>query len=227
MDDDRVADRAESDVRYRLHCFAQSGNAYKVALYLNCAKLAWEPLFVDFFRGATRTPEFRTNVNEMGEVPVLEVDGLRLTQSGAILTLLSERTGAFAPKGESERYDVLRWMLFDNHKFTSHFATLRFFKSFAPKAVDPAVFAYLKQRTEGAFAVVEQHLSKAPFMAAERPTIADFSLVGYMFYPKEESGFDLASDYPNLFAWTERMRALAGFVPPYELMPGERMEPLR
>ena len=34
--------------RYKLHCFGQSGNSYKVALYLQCAGLDWEPMFVDF-----------------------------------------------------------------------------------------------------------------------------------------------------------------------------------
>ena len=40
---------------YRLHCFAQSGNAYKVALYLQLAGLQWEPVFVDFFNRPAST----------------------------------------------------------------------------------------------------------------------------------------------------------------------------
>ena len=58
--------------RYKLHCFCQSGNSYKAALYLNCAGLDWEPVFVDFFKGATRDAKWRESVNEMGEAPVLE-----------------------------------------------------------------------------------------------------------------------------------------------------------
>jgi glutathione S-transferase len=38
---------------YRLHCFPQSGNAYKVALYLTLAALPWEPVPVRFFEGET------------------------------------------------------------------------------------------------------------------------------------------------------------------------------
>ena len=68
---------------YRLHSFCPSGNAYKVALYLNCAGLAWEGVEVDFFGGQNRKPDWRDDVNAMGEVPVLETDGKRLTQSGA------------------------------------------------------------------------------------------------------------------------------------------------
>ncbi len=41
----------------KLHCFGESGNAYKAALTLTLAKLEWDPVFVDFFKGATRTPE--------------------------------------------------------------------------------------------------------------------------------------------------------------------------
>ena len=48
---------------YRLYCFGESGNSYKVALYLNCAGLDWEPVFVDFFKGATRDPKWRGSVN--------------------------------------------------------------------------------------------------------------------------------------------------------------------
>ena len=36
--------------QYKLHCFCQSGNSYKAALYLNCAGLDWEPVFVDFLK---------------------------------------------------------------------------------------------------------------------------------------------------------------------------------
>ena len=32
----------------KLHCFGESGNAYKAALALELSGLAWEPVFVDF-----------------------------------------------------------------------------------------------------------------------------------------------------------------------------------
>ena len=39
---------------YTLHCFAQSGNAYKPALALELAGADWAPRFVDYFNGETR-----------------------------------------------------------------------------------------------------------------------------------------------------------------------------
>src|SRR5262245_44701884 len=99
---------------YQLYCFAQSGNAYRVALMLNLIGADWEPIFVDFFaKGEPRTPEYRSKVNEMGEVPVL-VHGTRtLSQSAVILTYLAEHSGKFKPEGEDERLEALRWIIFD------------------------------------------------------------------------------------------------------------------
>jgi glutathione S-transferase len=217
--------------QYKLHCFCQSGNSYKVALYLQCAGLDWEPVLVDFFNGQTRDPKWRETVNEMGEAPVLEhvlEDGAtKLAQSGVILTYLADKTGRFKPEGEAQRLEALRWMLFDNHKFTGYFATYRFFKSFYKPEPDPAVMALLKSRFDGALAIVEKHLAQSRFIAGDTPSIADFSLAGYMFYPPEESGYDWPRTNPNLAAWIERMRALPGWKDPYELMPGRRIEPLR
>ncbi len=59
----------------------------------------WEPVFVDFFKGETRGERYRSEVNELGEAPVLEVDGKRISQSGVILDLLARETGKFAPAG--------------------------------------------------------------------------------------------------------------------------------
>lgn len=210
---------------YRLHCFAQSGNAYKVALHLSCAGLDWEPVFVDYMAGMTRDPDWRARVNPMGEVPVLEVDGKRLSQSGAILTWLAEKTGKFAPGTEDDRYQALRWILFDNHKFTSYFATYRFMRSFGPQAPDPAIMSFLKSRADGALGLVNEHLSKVPFMLGSEPTIADFSLAGYMFYPQAEHGYDFETTHTNIFTWTQRLKALPGWKDPYDLLPGQRIAP--
>ena len=56
---------------FQLYCFAESGNAYKAALMLELCDLDWSVEFVDFFNGETKTPQYRENVNELGEVPVL------------------------------------------------------------------------------------------------------------------------------------------------------------
>jgi glutathione S-transferase len=204
---------------YQLYCFAQSGNSYKAALMLNLIGASWKPIHVDFFHGETRTAQYRQNVNEMGEAPVLVEDARKLSQSGAILTYLSKRSGRFGSDEPDKQLEILRWILFDNHKFTSYLATYRFLLAFA-KSGDPAVMEFLKGRIQSALNIVAKHLSMQEFIAAAEPTIADLSLCGYLFYPAAEFGFDIAAEHPPIGAWLGRIRALPGWAHPYELMPG-------
>ncbi|WP_342363557.1 glutathione S-transferase [Terrarubrum flagellatum] len=201
---------------YRLHCFGESGNAYKAALMLAVSGADWERVPVDYFNGQTRTPDFREEINAMGEVPVLEHRGRKLSQSGVILTYLAEQTGKFGPRDDDERYEILRWMLFDNHKFTSYYATLRF-QFGIQKTGETAVTEFLRTRALSAYQIVEKQLGDREFLLGDRPTIADFSLAGYVYYP-EETGIDLGQ-FPAIAGWKTRIAALPGWQAPYDLMP--------
>jgi glutathione S-transferase len=206
---------------YQLYCFAQSGNAYRAALMLNLIGADWVPVFVDFFvKGEPRSPEYRANINEMGEVPVLVHGGKKLSQSGVILTYLAERSGKYLPAGDDERLEALRWMIFDNQKVNGFLGPYRFLRMFAKPPGDPKVLAFLKGRIDNSLAILDKRLAARPFMLGERPTIADISLVAYLYYPAEEFGFDIAAEHPHIASWLERMRALPGWEHPYTLMPG-------
>jgi glutathione S-transferase len=206
---------------YQLYCFAQSGNAYRCALMLNLIGADWEPIWVDFFKGGeTRTPKFRAEVNEMGEAPVLVHGAKKLSQSGVILTYLARRSGKFAPQGEDEELEALRWIIFDNQKVNGFLGPYRFLRNWAKPAPDPAVLNFLKGRIDGNVAIVDKRLGKAPYLLGARPTIADLSMCAYFYYPAEEFGFDLRADFPNIGPWLDRIKALPGWKHPYELMPG-------
>ncbi len=206
---------------YVLHCFPESGGCYKAALMLALCDADWRGQPVDYHAAEQRTPEWRAAHNEMGEVPVLEHGAVSLTQSGVILHYLAEQTGRFGADSPEEAREILRWILFDNHKFTSYFATYRWLHSFTPDA-DPQVKAAFRSRALGAFAIVEQHLAGRDFILGARPTIADISMVGYHFFPPEETGFDLPATHPNIAAWLGRISALPGWRPAYDLLPGKR-----
>ena len=210
---------------YRLHSFCQSGNSFKVAFLLRALRQPWEPVFVDYMHGATRDAAWRDQANEMGEAPVLDDGPRRLSQSGAIMTYLAKKHGAFGGKDEDEQLEVLRWLLFDNHKFTSYFATYRFMKSFGPAAPDPTIMAFLKTRIDGAFGIADKHLATRRFIVGDAPTIADISMSAYLCYPKEESGYDLPAQFPQLASWLARVQAIEGYAPPYDVLPGERILP--
>jgi glutathione S-transferase len=206
---------------YELYCFAQSGNSYRVALMLNLMDADWEPIFIDFFKSAVqRTPEYRSAVNEMGEAPVLVHGSKKLSQSGAILTYLATHSGKFLPQGEDARLEALRWILFDNHKVGGQIGTYRFLRCFAKPPGDPIVIKFLKARIDGSLGILDKHLADRLYILGDKPTIADISLVGYLYYPEEELAFNVGQEYKNIGAWLDRIKTLPKWRHPYDLMPG-------
>jgi len=201
---------------YTLYGFAQSGNSYKPALYLELAGADWGPRFVDFFNGETRTPAYR-EINVMGEAPVLEHRGKRMSQSAVILDYLVEQFGQFGWKDEAERREVLRWLFWDNHKLTSYTATYRFMRQFAPDT-DKAVLDTFRKRSESAWKVLDAHLAGRSFVVGERATIADLSICAYLFFD-DEIDIDW-KQHPNVRDWLARIRALPRWKHPYQLLPG-------
>ena len=203
---------------YQLTCFAQSGNAYKAALMLALTGADWEPIFVDYFNDETRTPDYLA-LNEMGEVPVLIHGDLRLSQSGVILDYLAGTTGQFGPRDEAERREILRWTFWDNHRLTGTISALRYIMKFLPEEKrDQAVIGWLHQRAGRWLQVLDRHLFHRDWIAADRPTTADLSCVGYLYYDLE-FGHDI-DVYPEIGRWRQAIMALPGWRHPYDLMPG-------
>lgn len=202
----------------KLHCFGESGNAYKAALTLTLADAEWEPVFVDFFNGATRSPEFQA-LNVMGEVPVLEDGDLVLSQSGVIQDYISSKSGKLGGKSAAERRDVLRWMFFDNHKVSGVGGPLRFNMNFLPEAKRNAdVNGFMSMRLNSALKVIERQLTDRDWLATDEISIADIACAGYLFYP-EEFTFDRTA-FPNINRWLDAIASQPGWKHPYDLMPG-------
>lgn len=201
---------------YQLYCFAESGNAYKAALALELAGCDWAPIFVDFFNGAARTDAFKA-VNPMGEVPVLVHDDVKLSQSGVIQNYITEQTGEFGGKTPADQHEVLRWILWDNHKLSSQAGMLRFLMNFLPEEKRPKeVFPFVMGRLKAAYTVLNDHLEGRDWVATEYPTMADFSCCGYLYYP-EPFGFD-RKEWPHIDAWLTRISELESWKHPYDLM---------
>lgn len=136
---------------YTLHCFAQSGNAYKPALMLELAGADWAPRFVDFFGGETRTDAYRA-LNVMGEVPLLEHRSLRLSQSGVILDDPAGTLGRYGARNEEERREILRRLLVGQPQVHQLHRDLPLLPVKDP---DPAVVAEFGKRARAAWAVLD------------------------------------------------------------------------
>ncbi|MCB1396542.1 MAG: glutathione S-transferase family protein [Rhodobacter sp.] len=200
-----------------LYCFGESGNAYKAALTMILAGYDWQPRFVDFFGGEARSPAFRA-INEMGEVPVLVEGDLTLSQSGAIQYHVVKATGKLGGQpGDAE--EILRWILWDNHKMSSQVGTQRFLMNFLPEDKRPAeVIGYFAGRLKAAFKTLDGHLQGRDWIVGDSVTIADTACCSYLYYP-EPFGFDRA-EWPNIDRWLGNIAALPGWKHPYDMMPG-------
>jgi glutathione S-transferase len=207
---------------YRLHYFPESGNSYKLALMLTLCGQAFEPVWTDFGGGVTRTAEWRERVNPMGEIPVLEDGGVRLTQTAPILLRLAERYGRFRGEDEDEQFEVLRWLFFDNHKLTGYMAPYRFLRAFTASP-DPTVLTFLRRRLDDYLDILERQVRNRPFVVGAKPTIADLSMSAYLAFPKEETGYDLAATHPAVRAWLDRIAAIPNWRAAYDLLPGQRL----
>ena len=199
----------------KLHCFGESGHSYKAALALKLSGLEWEPVHVDFFNGAHRTEAYR-DTNVMAEAPVLIDGDITLSQSGVIQQYISDKTGKFGGAG-NDRYEVLRWVLWDNHKLSSQAGVTRFLMNFLPEDKRPGeVIGFLQGRLKAAYGVLDAHLAGRDWIVGDSLTNADLTCCGYLFY-EEPFGFDRA-DWPNIDRWLGNISSVPGWKHPYDLM---------
>lgn len=207
---------------YRLHYFPESGNSYKLALMLALCGVECELVWTDFGAGVTRTAAWRRAINPMGEIPVLEEDGEKSSQTAPILLRLADRYGRFQGANEAERFEVLRWLFWDNQRLSAFMASYRYMRAFMPSA-DPTIVKFFASRVNDYLGIAEVLLGDRPFVIGDQPTVADISMMAYLSFPPIESGYDLAQSHPAIDTWLKRMAGLPGWKAPYDLMPGKRL----
>ena len=143
---------------YRLHYFPESGNSYKLALMLT---LCGQTLRAGLDRFRRRRHAHRRNggrtSTRWARSRCWRMDGERLTQTAPILLMLAEQYGRFGAKTDAEKFELLRWLFWDNHKLTGYMATYRFQRTFT-RTPDPQVLKYFRRRLDDFLSVLEQHL---------------------------------------------------------------------
>lgn len=188
----------------------QSGNCYKVRLLGSLLDIAyaWEP--VDILAGDTRAEAFlRKNPN--GKIPLLELDdGRLLWESNAILNYLASGT-EHLPADRFEMAKVLQWQFFEQYSHEPYIAVARFINKYLGLPPDRrAEYASKQEGGHKALRVMEQQLTRTPYVIGARLTTADISLYAYT-HVAHEGGFDLSA-YPSIQAWIDRLRAHPKYV---------------
>ena len=209
------------DDRITLYGSFTSSSSYKPMLYLALARMSFSFRTVNLKYGAQKLPEYLA-VNRYGKVPTLRHRGLTIVQSNVILDYLARTTGHFEGATEQDRWSAREWLSWEADAITN-VAKVRHYSRF--REVDPAVMAYFRPPAEEALTFVDQSLAGRQWLVGETCTIADIGCWGRMVF-MAEGGFDITR-WPNLLAWSERLKAMRGFALPYDLIPKKdrEMEP--
>ena len=197
---------------YTLYSMQRSGNSYKVRLALAKLGIPYNLVEIDVLQGQSRTPEFLAK-NPNGQVPLLEVAPNRhLAESNAILWYVAGGT-TLAPEDRIERAEALQWMFFEQHSLEPNIGAAYFWLALIKGGRDLQRHALEDWMENGyrSFGVMEMHLGKYPYFAANRFTIADIALYAFTNLANQ-CDFELAR-FPAIRAWLARVEAEPGYVP--------------
>lgn len=181
----------------------RSGNCYKVKLMLHLLGRECEWLPIDILKGETQTAEFLAK-NPNGKIPVLELeDGTSLWESNAILNFLADGS-EFIPSEPRLRTQMLQWQFFEQYSHEPYVAVARFIHLYQGRPAErEEELKVCMVRGHKALKVMEQQLSRTPYLVGEQYTIADIALYAYT-HVAHEGGFDLSA-YPAVQAWLARV----------------------
>ncbi len=196
-----------------LHEYAASGNCYKIRLTAALLGLPLERREYDILQGETRTPEFLSQVNANGRIPVLQVDDRFLPESNAACWYLADGS-ALIPEDRFARANMLRWMFFEQYNHEPNIATLRFWLTYVGEAnlsdAQRSQIATKRAGGEAALKLMDEYLAKQDWLVGDQASLADIVLYAYT-HVADGGGFVLA-DYPAVGDWLARMTALSGYV---------------
>ena len=176
--------------------FHPSPNPMKVALLLEELQLPFELGVVDIFKGQQHAPEF-LKINPNGKVPALVDDDVTLFDSHAILLYLAEKHGQFVPSQPAERAAMLSWLQFVATGLSPFSGQAVHFLHYAPEPVPYAQNRYMKE-AERHYRVLDEHLSRSPYLAGHEYSIADMALWGWANSAGYIFGERGLADYPNV-----------------------------
>ncbi len=196
-----------------LHEYAPSGNCYKIRLTAAHLGIALERRSYDILAGETRTSSFLAAINANGRIPVLQIGDRFLPESNAACFFLADGS-PLIPADRFARADMLRWMFFEQYNHEPNIATLRFWLAFvgadALSDMQKAQIPGKRAAGEAALALMDEQLSRTPFLVGDRLTLADIALYAYT-HVAGEGGFDLVS-YRAVTAWMARIAAMPGYI---------------
>jgi len=179
---------------FTLYGNRESGHTYKVALTLALAGIAYHYHEIDLDLPRQVRPQPFRSMAKYGEVPLLVHDGAETVEG-------------------MDR--VREWLFWEANRIGFSLPNLRYAIRF-PATSEPAVERMLSARVQADIARLEHELADGrAYLLGAAPTIADFAMCGYMWWPEQAK----VVFPPAVQAWLARIAALPGWRHPYDIHP--------
>ena len=192
----------------KLYHHPLSGHAHRACLFASLIGVPHELVEVDLKSGAHKKPEF-LKLNPFGQVPVLEDDGVVVSDSNAILVYLAKKAARtdWLPEDAEGAAAVQRWLSVAAGEVAYGPAAARLVTVFGASFNTDEVIG----RAHTLLGRLESHLSGRDWLVGKGPTIADVAIYSYIARAPE-GNVDLSS-YPAVNAFLRRVEDRPGFVP--------------
>ena len=187
---------------------APTANGYKVSIALEELCLEYTVRHLHFEKNEQKTKKF-LSLNPNGRIPVIvdhSSNDFVLSESGAILIYLAEKSGRLIPENEYLRFEVLQWVMFQMSVVGPIMGQAMFFQRIAaPKGIvdDYAIDRYVKE-SRRLLEIIDHRVSDREYICDE------FSIADIAIFPWARAhrwGNIDVSDLVHLSRWFELMEA--------------------
>jgi glutathione S-transferase len=192
------------------------GNARKISIMLAETGLEHVVHFMDLAKGEQHEAWYLV-INRNGKIPAIvdhdDVASSSLTESGAILFYLAEKTGSFLPAAGWRRARVLEWMFWQASGLGPMAGQWDYFLRSAPERVEFAVARY-RDECARLLGVMDQQLADCEYVAGDY-SIADMMLYSWVlpvrrgllaFNPPSSRDPAWTASWPHVQRWLETVR---------------------
>ncbi|WP_114285291.1 glutathione S-transferase family protein [Candidatus Halocynthiibacter alkanivorans] len=152
-------------------------NGLKISIALEEMGLVYNTHQV-FLGGEQSTPEF-TAMNPNQKIPVLVDDGLVVTESGAILMYLAEKTGRFLPTEARARAATVEALMFQMGSLGPMFGQYLVFAAAWGNKFPPVTKRYFSEVSR-ILSVLNTRLEGQDYIAGDEFTIADMAVAPWI-----------------------------------------------
>ncbi len=180
-------------------------NGKKVQIMLEETGLKYKALPINISANAQFAPDF-LKISPNNKIPaIVDSKGPKgkpysLFESGAILIYLAGKTNTLLGTTETDRYDILQWLMFQMGGLGPMLGQAHHFRIYAPQKIDYAIQRYT-QEAQRLYGVMDRRLAQCEYLGCNEYSIADIAAWPWIA-SYERQGVDIAA-YPNVRRWYE------------------------